>query len=84
MKSSQTDMTYQLDTLPVDHPERNISLGGCYYKQRTAKIWKEVFPSYKISKKTYNCLGEAWTNTDVFCWRPHENNETGSSQRSLC
>lgn len=63
-----------LNDLPVEHPYRNTPLANCFYKRRGATLWKPVFPSYKISKKTFNELGEAWTNSEVFCWNPYENN----------
>ena len=55
-----------LNNLPTDHPDRNKPLLGAFYKRHDAKLWKEIKPNYKISKSTFNQLGEAWTNTEVF------------------
>ena len=67
-------MSRLLHELSVNSIERNTPLVGCFYKHRDSKIWREIFPSYKIAKKSYNNLGEAWTNTEVFCWKPNEDN----------
>lgn len=57
-----------LHELPPDHPDRNRPLAGCFYRWKNAKVWREIFPTYGIAKRTYNELGEAWADNDVFSW----------------
>lgn len=61
-----------LDTLPPNHPDRNRPLAGCWYKYKTAKLWSEITPTFKIARVTYNDLGNAWTQYDIFSWVPEE------------
>lgn len=63
-----------LNDLPETSIERNIPLSGCFYKKQGATLWREVMPSFKISKKSFNDLGEAWINTEIFCWEPYADN----------
>ena len=58
-----------LKNLPKEHPLRNKPLIeiGAEYKRYDSKIWQAVTPPYGIAKKTYNDLGEVWTNWDE--WR---------------
>ena len=60
-----------LNELPHDHAERNRKLEGCWYKFKFAKDWREIKGSFKIADKTYNDLGPAWTENDIFCWMPN-------------
>ena len=55
-----------LKDLPHDHPDRNRPLSGAHYRWVNGKIWKEIKPTFKIAGKTYNELGPAWTENDVF------------------
>jgi hypothetical protein len=59
-----------LSELPLDHEERNKPLVGCWYKFKYAKDWKEIKAHFRIANKTYNELGLAWTENDIFCWMP--------------
>lgn len=59
-----------LHELPLGHPQRNRSLVGCWYRWKGAKVWKEIKPSFRIARNTYNELGTAWTDNDVFCFAP--------------
>ena len=58
-----------LNNLPKDHPLRNKPLIdiGAEYKRYDSKIWQAVTPPYGIANKTYNDLGEVWTENDE--WR---------------
>lgn len=57
-----------LHELPHNHPDRNRSLVGCWYRWKDGKTWKEIMPSFKIVKRecSYNDLGPCWTDNDVF------------------
>jgi len=55
-----------LKDLPLWHPLRNRPLAGMFYYPIGSKIKSEIFPSYGISKKTYNQLGPSWTTWDTF------------------
>ena len=56
--------------LPVDHPLRNTPLLAinARYKWRESQgtLWKFVMPNYSISKLSYNQLGSAWTEFDIW------------------
>lgn len=58
------DVEKFLHELDDDHPNRNVSLLeiGAIYKGIKEKTWREVLPSFGISKNTYNQLGETWTD----------------------
>jgi hypothetical protein len=55
-----------LNDLPRDHPDRNRPLLGGWYRWREAKLWKEIKPTFLISRVTFNDLGTTWTDFDVF------------------
>jgi len=55
-----------LNDLPPDHPDRNRSLLGARYRWQLGKTWREVKPGFGIAQSTYNDLGPAWTDNDVF------------------
>lgn len=57
-----------LGSLPENHPLRNIPLIdiGAFYKKKDVNMWREVFPSFNIAKKTYNELSAVWTTWDVW------------------
>lgn len=57
-----------LHELPVDHPDRNKPLVGCFYRNKNANVWREVFPAFNIAKKAYNDLAPCWTDNDVWRW----------------
>ena len=61
-----------LKELPEDHPLRNTPLIQIQAENQTkdSKIWYEIRPAFKISNKTYNELGPAWTEYDM--WRGWE------------
>ncbi len=61
-----------LHTLPPEHPARNAPLAGCYYRWQHAKKWQVVKPVFGIAGNTFNELGPAWTDNDVFCWSPEQ------------
>jgi hypothetical protein len=69
MNSNPPDNCLHLESLPVDHPLRNRPLAkiGAEYRHRQGKVWKRVAPNYRIAQCTYNDLGPAWTDFDV--WR---------------
>lgn len=61
-----------LKELSPEHELRNKPLAeiGAEYKWTGTTAWKTVTDAYRIAKKTFNDLGEAWThNTD---WRSAE------------
>ncbi len=60
-----------LDQLPKEHNDRNTLLSGFYYKWKLGKVWLEIKPTFAIAKKTYNELGAAWTDNDVFIKVPN-------------
>lgn len=63
----------RLNDLPLEDPNRNTPLLqiGAFYKDVSVKTWREVFPNFGIAKKTYNQLGEVWTNhTDWKATKP--------------
>jgi len=55
-----------LNDLPVNHPDRNRPLVGCWYRWKNGKMWKEIKPTFPIASKTFNELGPTWTENDVF------------------
>jgi hypothetical protein len=55
-----------LDKLPKNHKHRNMPLSGFYYKWKHGSVWLEIKPSFAIAKNTYNELGSAWTDNDIF------------------
>jgi hypothetical protein len=57
-----------LASLPEDHPDRNRLLAGCFYRWSHGKEWREIMPSFLISHYTYNQLGKAWIDNDIFSW----------------
>jgi len=59
-----------LHELPKNHPDRNRPLAGCRYRWRKGKAWKTIKPTFGIAASSYNDLGTAWTDNDVFCWQP--------------
>lgn len=62
----------QLSELPLDHPDRNRPLSGCWYRNKLGGGWKQVMPAFKIAKVCYNLLGSAWTQANEFYWeKPH-------------
>lgn len=58
-----------LATLGREHPLRNMALADIQaeYRHRAGKEWKRVLPKYRIARCTYNQLGPAWTDFDI--WR---------------
>lgn len=60
----------RIDDLPHDHPLRNTPLSYicARYKWRETQsaLWKYVMPSYAIATKSYNQLGAAWTEFDIW------------------
>lgn len=63
-----SDNQVLLHTLPHDHPDRNRSLVGCYYKWKFGVMWNEIKPAFGIANSTYNQLSESWTDNDFFTW----------------
>ena len=57
-----------LEDMPEGHPDRNRPLAGCFYKMRDSKAWKEITPSYKIARVSYNEFSDVWTSPSVFSW----------------
>lgn len=58
-----------LATLDRERPLRNMALADIQaeYRHRAGKEWKRILPKYKIARCTYNQLGAAWTDFDL--WR---------------
>jgi hypothetical protein len=54
--------------LPRSHPLRNMPLIqiGAYYKNKAAKVWREVKSTFDIAGHTYNQLSAVWTDNDVW------------------
>lgn len=71
-------MGVYLHELPPDHPERNQPLEGAFYGPKGTALkrtgWKQVLPSYKLAKRTYNDLGPAFTQYDW--WTFEERNKS--------
>jgi hypothetical protein len=67
-------MIYLAD-LPYDHKNRNMELEGCWYQSKQGGMWKQIVKSFKISSKSYNDLGSAWTDFDNFTF-DKENGES--------
>lgn len=65
-----------LAELPIDHKLRNTPLGqiNAFYRQAGTKTYFEVFPSFNIAKKTFNQLGEVWTNNQEWIADEKTNN----------
>lgn len=57
-----------LHELPVEHQDRTRLLAGCFYRWKNARVWREINGSFAIASCTYNDLGSAWTENDVFSW----------------
>lgn len=58
-----------LPELAPNDPLRNRSLAeiGAEYRHKAGKTWRRVLPTYRIARCTFNQLGPAWTENDV--WR---------------
>lgn len=64
--------TIRIDTLPEDHPARNVPLlsieaGFRWIGAAEGKGWHKVKPSWKIAGVTFNQLAPAWTRSSQ--WR---------------
>jgi len=59
---SSDDIPENLSLLPEDSVWRNTPLMeiGAFYNPRGTKTWREVLPTFPISKVTFNQLGDAW------------------------
>lgn len=58
-----------LGALPVEHPLRNrplVDIGAWYQLTPKGAMWHEVKPAFGIARRTYNELGEVWTNHHVW------------------
>lgn len=72
IKRFQNCLVKMLHELPVNHPDRNRSLAGCFYRCKNAKVWREIKGSFAIAPCSFNDLGSAWTDNDVFSWSTNE------------
>lgn len=72
MKKSTNDDNLPLHDLPTTHQLRNISMNGCWYRNKKGKSWRQIKPEWKIASAKFNELGATWTETSVFCWVPEE------------
>ncbi|MCL4722815.1 MAG: hypothetical protein KJZ90_00870 [Rhodocyclaceae bacterium] len=70
--AKNTDQQTNLHNLPKDHDLRNIPLSGCWYRWAKGSSWRQVKPNFGIAGVTFNGLGSAWTDNDVFCWIPEK------------
>ena len=61
-----------LNELDSTHELRNIPLAGCFYLWKHSKVWMEIKPSFGISKKTFNNLGQSWVGNDLFSFSKGE------------
>ena len=59
---SSDDIPENLSLLPEDSVWRNTPLIniGAFYNPKGTKTWREVLPTFPISKVTFNQLGDAW------------------------
>lgn len=54
-----------LNNLPDDHELRNKPLINMFHRNTGLKMWKEITPSYGISKATFNMLDiNSWCKTE--------------------
>lgn len=58
-----------LNDLPINHPDRNRPLFGCWYRWKNGKTWKEIKKTFRIAGNSFNDLGPAWTDNDVFTFK---------------
>ncbi len=59
---------FVLNELSVDHPMRNVPLSQLKvrYQWDGGGVFKDILPTFKISKSTFNQLGPAWTSHTNF------------------
>lgn len=55
-----------LHELPIDHADRNRPMVGCWYRWKRGKTYKEVKKTFRIARFSFNELGPAWVENDVF------------------
>jgi hypothetical protein len=65
-----------INELPVNHELRNKPLSGGWYRWKNGKVWKEIKPTFKIANFSFNDLGVAWVENDIFTFEnPADHNK---------